>query len=346
LYGLVAFHTNRAELDAALGVAEELYHLAEGQEDDAIKFLGHRVMANVLMYRGAFAAAVPHLEQVVAHYDPHQHGFPIYVPIDSRVNCRSFLAWIRLFQGYPDTALRHSRLALADARELGHPHTLAFALHVNCLFHQVRGDRAIVEERAAALITLAAEQGFPHLVATGTLFHGWAIGAGGSVDAGLEEMRRGLTLKDATGSQLKVPYYFGLLAGLHTTVGQQTDVASLLRDAIAKAEKTQERWFEAELRRLSGDELVRRRDSTEAEKALRQAIVVAQEQGAKLWQIRAAKSLAQLWHDQGRVSEARDLLAPIYSSFTEGFDTSDIKEASALLYGLLRDCSGALRTVT
>jgi predicted ATPase len=149
----------------------------------------------------------------------------------------------------------------------------------------------------------------------------------------MEEMRRGLTLKDATGSQLKVPYYFGLLAGLHTTVEQQTDAASLLRDAISKTEKTQERWFEAELHRLSGEGLVRCRDTTEAEKALRQAILVAQAQGAKLWQVRAAKSLARLWRDQGRASEARDLLAPIYSSFTEGFDTSDMKEAAALLDG-------------
>jgi class 3 adenylate cyclase/predicted ATPase len=333
LYGLVAFHTNRAELDAALGVAEELYRLAQGQDDDAIKFLGHRVMANVLMYRGAFDAALPHLEQVVAHYDPQKHGFPIYVPIDSRVNCRSFLAWIKLFQGYPDTALLQSRQALAEARDLGHPHTLAFALHVNCLFHQVRGDRAIVEERASALIRLATEQGFPHLVATGTLFRGWAIGAGGAIEQGIEEMRRGLTLKDATGSQLKVPYYCGLLAGLKTTIDQQTDAASLLREAISKVEKTQERWFEAELHRLLGEELLRgpHLNATGAEQALQQAITVAQEQGAKLWQLRAAMSLAQLWRDQGRDSEANDLLARIYGSFSEGLATPDLQKAAALL---------------
>ncbi|MGF9760120.1 adenylate/guanylate cyclase domain-containing protein [Microvirga sp. 0TCS3.31] len=335
LYGLVAFHTNRAELDAALGVAEELYHLAEGQ-DDAIKFLGHRVMANVLMYRGAFGAALPHIEQVVGHYDPQKHGFPIYVPIDSRVNCRSFLAWIRLFQGYPDTALLESRQALAEARDLGHPHTLAFALHVNCLFHQVRGDWAIVQERAAALIRLAAEQGFPHLVATGTLFHGWAISAGGSVEAGLEEMRRGLAMKDATGSQLKVPYYFGLLASLHAAIDQQTEARSLLSDAITRVEQTQERWFKAELCRLWGEGLLLwpNSDPAGAEPALREAMMIAQEQGAKLWQLRAANSLAQLYQDQGRDPEARDLLGPIYSSFTEGSDTSDLKQAAALL-GLL-----------
>ncbi len=333
LYGLVAFHTNRAELDAALRVAEELYHLAQEQDDDAIKLLGHRVMGNVLMYRGAFNAALPHLEEVVARYDPPKHGFPIYVPIDSRVNCRSFLAWVRLFQGYPDTALLQSRQALAEARELGHPHTLAFAMHVNCLFHQVRGDVAVVEERATALISLAAEQGFPHLVATGTLFHGWAIGAGGSVEEGLEEMRRGLTLKEATGSRLKVPYYFGLLASLHISMDPQSNAAALLKDATAKVEETQERWFEAELRRFLGEELLGRRspDPAGAELGLRQAVMIAQEQGAKLWQLRAAKSLAQLYYDQGRRSEARELLAPIFSSFTEGFDTSDLKQAGTLL---------------
>jgi predicted ATPase len=336
LYGLVAFHTNRAELDAGLEVAEELYHLAQGQDDDAIKYLGHRVTGNVLMYRGAFSAALPHLEEVVAHYDPQKHGFPIYVPIDSRVNCRSFLAWVRLFQGYPDTALQHSRQALAEARELGHPHTLAFALHVNCLFHQVRGDTAIVEERAASLIHLATEQGFPHLVATGTLFHGWAIGTRGAVEAGLDEMRRGLALKEGTGSRLKVPYYFGLLAGLHISVGHQSEAGSLLRDAIAKVEQTRERWFEAELRRIWGEGLLGGTHSspTEPEPALRQALMIAQEQGAKLWQLRAARSLAQLYHNQGRDLEARDLLTPIYGLFSEGFDTADLKQAAALLKDL------------
>jgi predicted ATPase len=273
------------------------------------------------------------LEQVVAHYHPQKHGFRIYVPIDSGVNCRSFLAWIRLFQGYPDTALLHSRQALAEARELGHPHTLAFALHVNCLFHQVRGDTAMVEERAAALIQLATEQGFPHLVATGTLFHGWAIGAGGAVEAGLEEMHRGLALKEATGSRLKVPYYFGLLAGLHVSMEQHSEAGALLREAVAKVEQTGERWFEAELCRLRGEGLLGGTDpdSAGAEPALCQALRTAQEQGAVLWQLRAARSLAQLYHNQGRDLEARDLLTPIYGLFSEGFDTSDLKQAAALL---------------
>jgi predicted ATPase len=142
----------------------------------------------------------------------------MFVPHDPRVAVRSFLSWTLLFEGHANQALNQNQMALSEARSVPQPFTLAFALHVGCLFHQVLGKRAIVEERSAELMTLAAEQGFPHLLGTGTFFHGWAIAKSGEAQLG-EEMHRGLALKRSTGAEIKVPYYLGVLGTAYARAG-------------------------------------------------------------------------------------------------------------------------------
>jgi predicted ATPase len=124
-----------------------------------------------------------------------------------------------------------------------------------------------------------------------------------------------------------------LLADARRASGQLEEAMTLLREALDRSEATGERWFEAELHRIKGDVLLRAPevDPAEAEACLRKAIEVAQRQGARLWELRAATSLARLWADQGKRAQAHDLLAPVYSWFTEGFDTADLKDAKALL---------------
>ncbi len=333
LYGLFIYRENRAQLYSALELAEELPCLGRAQEDVAVKVLGHRVMGNVQVFLARFDAALPHLEEVIFHYDPLKHGFPTHVPTDSRVSSRSFMAWTLLYKGHLDGALREAEQALREARELGQRHGLAFGLHVNCLFHQVRGNPALVEERSSALVALAAERGYPHVHATGTFFHGWARAAGGAVDEGLEEMRRGLAAKQAGGAEIKVPYYLGVLGAAYARARRPEEALPLLTNAFDRVEETGERWFEAELHRLKGEVVlgVNEPDRAEAERCFRKAMAVAQAQGAKLWELRAATSLARLWAKQGRRAKSHDLLAPIYDWFTEGFDTIDLREARALL---------------
>jgi predicted ATPase len=131
-----------------------------------------------------------------------------------------------------------------------------------------------------------------------------------------------------------VPYHIALSARACEIVGQIEEVLTLLGEALEIVERTSERWFLAELNRLKGQVILRQGHSHAAEELYRKALSIAVDQEAKLWELRAAVSLARLRHDQGRRSEARDLLAPVYGWFTEGFDTPDLQAAKALLDAL------------
>jgi len=154
---------------------------------------------------------------------------------------------------------------------------------------------------------------------------------GGSIEKTISRMRWGLAAKRATGAEIKVPYYFGLLAEAHRRANRIADGMSLLDEALELVERTDERWYEAELYRLMGEMLIIGSDRNDAKRWLCRALETAHTQGAKRWEVRAATSMARLWRDQAKRTEARALLAPIYACFTEGFDTRDLKEVAALL---------------
>ena len=150
---------------------------------------------------------------------------------------------------------------------------------------------------------------------------------------GFAEMHRDLAANQAGGAEIKVPYYPGVLGAAYARARRPVEALPLLTDAFDRVEETGERWFEAELHRRKGEVVLclSEADKAEAERCFRKAMAVAQAQGAKLWELRAATSLARLWRDQGRRAEAYDLLAPIYGWFTEGFGDDDLKDAKGVL---------------
>jgi predicted ATPase len=155
------------------------------------------------------------------------------------------------------------------------------------------------------------------------------------IEENISEMRRGLAMKQATGAEIKVPYFLGLLSEAHLKANEAREALRLVKNALERVNRTGERWFKAELHRLQGEAL---RQSLEPDDAaasavasFRHALAVARDQGARFWELRGATGLAQLWRDQGKRVEARDLLLPIYSWFTEGFDTPVLQEAKSLL---------------
>jgi predicted ATPase len=193
------------------------------------------------------------------------------------------------------------------------------------------GDNSVLGERVDQLVAVATEQAFPLWRAQGTIFRGWVKAKNGDVAEGISLLRSGSAALRATGAWAWMPHYIALLARACEIAGQVEEAVTLLDDALQILERTGERWFAAELNRHKGELLLRQGHSEAAEELYRRALSIAEEQEAKLWELRAAASLARLHRDQGRPAEARDLLAPVYSWFTEGFGTPDLKEAKALL---------------
>jgi predicted ATPase len=184
------------------------------------------------------------------------------------------------------------------------------------------------------LVEVTTEQGLPHWRSQGTIFRGWVKVKNGDIAEGISLLRSGSAAYRATGAEVWMPYHLARLAEACEIASQIEETSTLLDDALQIAERTGERWFAAELNRHKGQLLLRQRHSEAAEELYCKALSIAQEQEAKLWELRAAVSLARLRRDQGRRTEARDLLAPIYRWFTEGFDTQDLKEAKTLLHEL------------
>jgi predicted ATPase len=325
---------NRCELDLAQLLAEDLLRLSRQHNDSAGLVLGHTCSGRTLMSAGMFASSRSHLEEALALYDPISHRSLAYqVGIDPRVTSQTNLGIVLFCLGFPDQASARHSAAVAEARKLAHPPSLAMSLGIATIGLLVR-DNAALDEQVDEVVAVAAEQGFPHYIASGTIHRGWLKVMNGDVAEGMSLLRSGSTAYRAIGQEAWMPYFMALLAGACEIAGQVEEGLALLDDALQIAKRTGERWFAAELNRRKGELMLRQGQSEAAEELYHQALSIARDQEAKLWEVRAAASLARLRRDQGRHAEARDLLAPVYGWFTEGFDTPDLKEAKALLKSL------------
>jgi class 3 adenylate cyclase/predicted ATPase len=334
LAGLFQHHLHSSNQLVALPIAEELLSLAERHRDVAAQAVGHRYLATGLLFNGQLLPAIRRCERALALYDPvNRTSLVSLAGADTQVACLGFIALILVLEGYPDRALVRSQEALAAASELDQAFTTSQALYLACWLHQIRGEPRGVHDQATALIALTAEHQFPGWSANGTIFHGWVVADGGATDTGIAELRRGLAAKEAIGALQHTPSVLGLLAGLYIRTKNSGKALELLNEALARVERMEERWFEAELHRLKGEALLAGSPerAAEAEACYHQALTVARDQGAHLWELRASTSFARLRADQDKGAEAYDLLAPIYGWFTEGFDTADLKDAKALL---------------
>jgi predicted ATPase len=343
LGGLCAFYKERAELQTAQELAEQLLRLAQNVRDSGLLLWAHLALGNNLVLQGEVVAARAHLEQGIALYDPDKHNSRGYV-LDPGVSGLHVLAQVLLVLGYPDQALKRSHEALALARKLAHPFSLARTLTSTAGVHLMRGEYQAAQELNEAGIALASEQGFPDWMAWGTFWRGWALAEQGQGEEGITQMRCGITAYRAIGVELGEPFRLTQLARAYGNVGQVREGFALLAEALALVDKTGERIAESWLYQLKGELLLKQVKGQgpesgvqkEAEACFRQAIEIARRQSAKLSELKAAMSLARLWQQQGKKDEARQMLAEVYNWFTEGFDTKDLQEAKALLEGVSR----------
>jgi predicted ATPase len=332
LYGQWVYQLLKGRLSQAQALAAEMLQQGEHSADEAIIATGHRLSGAVCMYLGELLAARAHLEQALARFDPAQRRlYASFYVQDPLVTLLMYLSANLLRLGYFDQARFRSKAAIEEARNLRHPHSLAVALLGPCWFAQATRSREELLARAEKLIAVADEHGIPWHHAVGTVLRGWALAEGGQPVEGVALLRAGMAAFRATGAVTEMPFFLTLLAEAEGKAMQWDEALGHLAEAEQLMAETEERWAEAELYRVRGNLLLAGHDRTAAEHCFRKSIDVAQRQSAKLWELRAAISLARFWRDQGKRDEARDLLTPIYRWFTEGFDTPVLNEAGVLL---------------
>jgi class 3 adenylate cyclase/predicted ATPase len=332
LYGQWVHRLVRGELEQAEHHAEEILHLGGAPADVMWTCFGSSYSGTTCLFLGKFIDARAHLENSLCLWNPIYRAF-LASPDDPDVQALISLSRALLYLGYVDQARLRRDAALAEARRLA-PHTLAFA---TC--HAWYGDWAsegvksapTMLQSAEEVLAISGEHGFPVWDGTGNIIRGWCLGAMGQPTEGIPLILKGMGLFSAVGAKVLMPFFLTTLAEVHGMAGQQQEGLDRLAEGARMVETTQERWAEAEMHRLQGTLLLSMHEHAAAEESYRRALVVARRQNAKFWELRAALDLARLWRDQGKRTEARDLLAPIYGWFTEGFDTLVLKDAKALL---------------
>jgi predicted ATPase/DNA-binding winged helix-turn-helix (wHTH) protein len=335
LWGLWRFYAERARHQTSRDIGAQLLTLAQDVQDPVLLLQAHHTLWPTLFYLGEFAQGRAHGEQGLALYTPQPQRSQAlrYGGHDPGVCCYNYTAWTLWALGYPEQARQWSTKALALAEELAHPFSLAHALSATTVLYQFLRAAPLVQEHAEALMALATEQGFTLQGARGMLLRGWAFGSQGQAQEGMEHLRQGLMAYQALGSERGIPYFLTLLAESYSNRGQTQEGLTALSQALEGVHKSEESFYLAEMYRLQGALLLQQTHPPvdQATVCLQQALASARRQQAKSLELRAAISLARLWQRQGKRQDAYALLAPLYGWFTEGFTSTDLLEARALM---------------
>ncbi len=322
-----------------LGTAEDqtgtILGLAEKLEEPGLLIEAHHLGWSSLTFTGNFAAAREHAETGIALYDRERdhHLTYVYSGHDPGVCCRSFGALALWQLGYPDKALALCREGETLARELSHPFTLTVALWALGMLQLLRREIGEIGTIGDFLIRHCDEMGFRPFVPLGHIYRGGAAAEQGDFHDGISELREGISGMRSTRTKYTLPLFLAWLGELHLKAGQIEEGLNAIEEGLAMANEDRDRFSLPEFHRIRGELLMAGSPERKAEAAdaFKHAIGIAKDQQAKSLELRAATRLARLWHAQGKMTEARDLLAPTRGWFTEGFDTADLEEAKALL---------------
>jgi predicted ATPase len=333
LWGLYQVYMTQAEYQMAHELAEQLFTLAQRQQDQTLLLVAHYALGMILYYLGEFTQAREHLEQGLALYDPpRHHSLAFLYGQDFRVSCLFWTAFALWHMGYPDQALKKSNEALTLAQDSTHPFSLAIASASTVIVHQLRREEHAAQEQATALIALCSEQGILFFLAWGIIWQGWALAAQGQKEE-IARIRQGLTASQATGAKNWRSQFLALLAEASGRGGQIEEGLVVLTEALAQVDKTEERYYEAELYRLRGELTLAHEGKRQKSKGKSQnsrvetnpqsltpdpqgeverevegyflkAIEIARKQQAKSLELRAVMSLVRLRQQQAALPES------------------------------------------
>jgi predicted ATPase len=333
LYGFWAANYLAFNGDTLRELSSQFLTLAEKQAATAALVVGHRLKAGALLHMGDIVQSRPHYEQAIALYDPAKHrSLAARFGQDARVAALSFRSWAMWMLGYPQAGLSDADQAIQEAREIGQSASLMFAMVIGSFPMIFCGNYAKAKVVIDEVAALADEKGALLWKASGIVQQGCLLTLTGKASDAVQIVTSGIAAWRSTGATVWTPIYLSYLARAYAELGQFRDAWRCIDEAVTAIEATGERWCEAEVHRLAGELALTSPESheTKVQAYFEHALALARKQQAKSWELRAATSLARLWRDQGKVQQARELLAPVYGWFTEGFDTRDLKDAKAL----------------
>jgi len=340
-FGRYLVYLLRGQLNAALATTTAMLDRAERDGDPATRMIAHRCVGITSMHRGEFEAAHRHIEASLALHDPNEHAALAYrFAYDPRISILCYLSHALLHLGYPEQALEAYAQLMEAIGTHQHSPSVAFGLFQSAIFctysrdlgactrdGDFGSDQAVVDE----LIATCTEHGFSLWRTAGVILNGWILAKVGESDRGITQMREGIIDWRGHDAKLFVPRWLLMLASALSRRGHARAGLDSIEEGLALITETNERWNEAELHLRKGELLLALKTDDKAEDSFQQALTVAREQRARLWELRAATSLARLWVGRNERERAYGLLAPVCGWFTEGFETPDFREARALL---------------
>jgi predicted ATPase len=334
LWGLWRSHFVLSEHDTAQEFGEQCLNVAETSEDVAFGVVARFALGGTLMFKGDFAGARVHLERAIPLYDIEKHRSLGFVygqdPGPSNLAYLSFTLW---YSGFAEQAIKTGREAVVLAKSSNHPLTVAMVQMYLAMSYVFCRDWYAARSQAEIAMELANARGFPQILSLASTIHGRALVEAGDIERGIPQTEQGIATRKAIDVRVARPFELTLLAEAYGVANRNDEGLQVLAEALDFANNTGEGFYLPEVHRLKG-ELLLQHDHGAAEQAAScfcQALDAARRQQSKPLELRAATSLARLWRDQGKIAEASDLVAPVYGWFTEGFETSDLKDAEALL---------------
>jgi predicted ATPase len=334
LYGLWVANYAAFNGDVMRELAENFLSIAKERGATFPLMMGHRLMGTTLLFMGDPAQGRYHLNRALALYDAAEHrALAPRFGQDVRVAALSYRSWSQWMLGYPDAALTDAERALKDAREIDQAAELMHALALKGFSSIWRGSYAAAKEEGRELAALAEQKGSKFFRISGMIVEGLIMALTGEMENAIRNIKGAISAMRSIGTTGFLPAYLSYLARCSAELDQFEEAWSCIGDALTAAETSKERWWQAETNRIAGEIALRSSepDEEKAQAYFERALLVAREQQTKSLELRTAMSMARLWRNQGKCKEARELLAPVYGWFTEGFDTLDLKEAKALL---------------
>jgi len=335
MLGLEGYHFMRGDFDKAHAIAVDAALIARNSADAIHQAQSKWAVANILMHRGDMEESVRQMDECRAECDRIEHR-PGAVQ-DPGVMCLCYSAWALWQLGFPDQALERTSVVVARTEQLNHKFSMGEAYGFRAAVQHFRGENAAALDSAERAIAICEEGGFAVWLAHARLIHGRALAELGELASGLEEMRVAYDDWTRTGAVVTTPFYLALRAEGFALAERFDEGLDVLDQALAIVERSGERYYEAEIRRLHGQLIVRSAAragtdrSAEAESWLIDAHKCARSRNLRSLVLRCATSLANLYRSQCRYRQAVEVLQPAYRSIKEGAGTRDVVAARELL---------------